>query len=278
MALLDVAILRGSPVPSVDGRIVSASPHRDSLASPSLASADMPVAVPDGDGVTAAPTPGTNTFAPATALALATTPTPQTDDSIRDALDMGGTIANTILRARCEDVARRVIREGGHTSMAALAREIGCAPATLKRLMSSDVYRDVYNRVSDELLGTIDDRIADERLDTLVRSDTLQRRALTVLAEAMAIARGHMADVADGKVVARPQLLKVAVDAAAEVRQVVGSRTGVGANGATVNINVTRNQATIIQGAIRESGIDLSDVLDGVFVVPTPASATANGG
>jgi alpha-D-ribose 1-methylphosphonate 5-phosphate C-P lyase len=123
--------------------------------------------------------------------------------------------------------------------------------------------------VSDELLGTIDDRIADERLDTLARGDTLQRRALTVLSEAMMIARGHMAAVAEGRVIARPQLLKVAVDAAAEVRQVVSARSAVGQTGSTVNVNITKNQATIIQGAFRESGVDLSDVLDGVFVVPT---------
>jgi len=202
-----------------------------------------------------------------TAAVVATVPVaavPATRDTWTDIVDDDGT--STILRARCDDVARRVVREGGHVSMAALAREVGTTPPTLKRLMATKVYRETYNQVSDELLGTIDDRIADERLDTLTRGDTLQRRALTVLSEAMMIARGHMVAVAEGRVVARPQLLKVAVDAAAEVRQVVSARSAVaGANGATVNVNITRNQATVIQGAFRESGVDLSDVLGEMF-------------
>jgi hypothetical protein len=189
-------------------------------------------------------------------------------DALAVAIDRDDASANTILRARCDDVARRVVREGGHVSMTALAREVGTTPPTLKRLMNTPLYRETYNRVSDELLGTIDDRIADERLDTLVRSDTLQRRALTVLSEAMMIARRHMADVGEGRVIARPGLLKVAVDAAAEVRQVVSARSAVGQTGSIVNVNITRNQATVIQGAFRESGIDLSDVLDGAFAMP----------
>src|SRR6185436_15569125 len=131
--------------------------------------------------------------------------------------------------------------------------------------MATPTYRAVYNVVSDEILGTIDDRIADERADMLVRGDSLQKRAMTVLAECFEISRKHAEDVRMGRVAARPQLLKVAVDAASEVRQVVSARSAMGASGTTINVNITRNQATVIQGAIRESGIDLSDVLDGTF-------------
>jgi len=256
---LDVAILRVAPEPG-DGIADVAPPPVVFVKAPEIADAlPAQLAIDDPSGA--------DTIVPRTP------PTTIAPDTIAIALDRRDAPADTILRARCDDLARRIIREGGHVSRAALAREIGCAPATLARLMATDIYRDTYNRVSDELLGTIDDRIADERLDTLVRSDSLQRRALTVLSEAMMIARHHMADVGAGKVVARPQLLKVAVDAAAEVRQVVTARSGVAGNGTTVNINVTRNQATIIQGAIRESGIDLSDVLDGVII-----PAVVNGG
>jgi len=253
--LLDVAILR-SAGRSATSDVANNDPPETATAStdrssPANAPADCDIPVPASVG--------------ADALALTATILP---DAIDVAIDRNDVPSNTILRARCDDVARRVIREGGHVSMTTLAREIGTTPPTLKRLMNTPLYRETYNRVSDELLGTIDDRIADERLDTLVRSDTLQRRALTVLSEAMMIARGHMAAVANGTVVARPGLLKVAVDAATEVRQVVTARSAIGTGGSTVNINITRNQATVIQGAIRESGIDLSDVLDGAFLVP----------
>jgi hypothetical protein len=253
--LLDVSILR-APVPRPERTKVSVNTPV-SLGTSVVATADTTPADATGDVPIDLAIPS---VANASTVAPAIPP-----DALAVAIDRDDIAANTILAARCDDVARRIVREGGHISITTLAREVGTSPATLKRLMNTPRYRETYNRISDELLGTIDDRIADERLDTLVRSDTLQRRALTVLSEAMMIARGHMLAVAEGKVVARPQLLKVAVDAAAEVRQVVSARSAVGATGSTVNINITKNQATIIQGAIRESGIDLSDVLDGMF-------------
>jgi len=259
--LLDVAILR-TPVPR-SPRAVKASTRTPMEA---VATTDNPPPPANATDMPVASDPAMLSVADAFAAVIDTRVFP---DILATAIDRDDENANTILRARCDDVARRIVREGGHISMTTLAREVGTTPPTLKRLMNTPVYRETYNRVSDELLGTIDDRIADERLDTLARGDTLQRRALTVLSEAMMIARGHMAAVAEGRVIARPQLLKVAVDAAAEVRQVVSARSAVGQTGSTVNVNITKNQATVIQGAFRESGVDLSDVLDGVFVVPT---------
>ena len=262
--LLDVAILR-TPVPrSAPRTVVNASPSSSGPLADNTTSEAPANATGDDTAIDTAPSPVAVASFGREVTAATVADVPAVRDTWIDIADDDGT--STILRARCDDVARRVIREGGHISMAALAREVGTTPPTLKRLMATKVYRETYNQVSDELLGTIDDRIADERLDTLTRGDTLQRRALTVLSEAMMIARGHMVAVAEGRVVARPQLLKVAVDAAAEVRQVVSARSAVaGANGATVNVNITRNQATVIQGAFRESGVDLSDVLGEVF-------------
>lgn len=281
--LLDVAILRATPTPE---RASAATPSTPGEGLTSLGTElpdghDAPSATPAdaADHVSRIPVPATGSAAlatidiatlngvPSTTISAASyAPLPSlAPDALAAALDRDDVPADTIKRARCDDIARRIIRDGGHTSMTALAREIGTSPATLKRLMSTHIYRDTYNRVSDELLGTIDDRIADERLDTLARGDTLQRRAMTVLAEALEISRGHMRAVRDNGAIARPQLLKVAVDAAAEVRQIVSARSSVGANGTTINVNVTRNQATIIQGALRESGVDLSDVLGDAF-------------
>ena len=113
-------------------------------------------------------------------------------------------------------------------------------------------------------------------LDVLVRGDSLQRRAMTVLHEALELSRTHMANVRDAGAIPRPGLLKVAVDAAAEVRQIVSARNATGKDGGpTVNINITRNHATVIQGAFRESGVDLTDVLGDMFNTPAiPTTAT----
>jgi len=196
--------------------------------------------------------------------------TRHTEDPLADMLDspqIGED--NPILLARCDDVARRIVSAGGQISKAELARQVNCAPQTIARLMSRPVFRKVYNEVSDEVMGTIDDRIIDERLDLTARQDAQQRRAMTLLARCFEIVDRHAAQVIDGTAIARPGVLKLAIEAAAEVRQIGTARGGGGVgNGATVNINITRNQATVIQGAIRESGIDLSDVLGEMTIQP----------
>jgi hypothetical protein len=172
-----------------------------------------------------------------------------------------------ILRAKCDDIARRIVRDGGRTNFTALAREVGSSPTTIKRLIGTPTFRRVYDQVSEELLGTVDDRIVDERLDVLSRQDSLQRRAMTVLADCMAIVRAHRQQVIGGAN-PRPGLLKLGVDAAAEIRQLGIAARGAGAGGMNVNVGITinRTHATIIQQAIAESGIDLSDIVEGIVI------------
>lgn len=231
-----------------------------------------PLALAADDSTRAAETPddaASSLAAPSGATVLIATPiTASPRDDIADMLDRDDPAVDTIKQARCDDISRRIIREGGHISMAALAREMGTTAPTLKRLMSTALYRQTYNRISDELLGSIDERIADERLDVLTRGDTMQRRALTVIGECLEMVRAHKRAVDNGAV-ARPGMLKVGIEAAAEIRQLVTARAAAGANGAQVNINITRNQATVIQGAFRESGVDLSDVLGEAFTTST---------
>jgi len=192
-----------------------------------------------------------------------------------DAIDDFRTGEYTVLKARCDDLARRIIRDGGDVTFTRLARDVGTAPATLKKLMATSMYREVFNRVSDEILGTIDDAIIDERRDVMTRGDALQRRALTLLGEAMAISRAHMDAVKGNPSAARPSLIQAGIDAAAEVRQVVTSRAAIGAPGATVNVIVNRQQALVIGGALAESGVDLSDILGGFTTRDAPASTEA---
>lgn len=264
-ALLDVAILRASPQRDATS---TAPPTTPIGTEPLVEIASHGAAPANAVGCDVTPAASAVDIAPAAAASPAT-------DDITNALTNDRDATSTILRAKCDDIARRIIREGGHIAMAQLAREIGTTAPTLKRLMATPTYRETYNRISDEILGSIDDRIEDERLDNLIRGDLLQRRALTVLNEAMAIARGHMAAVAAGTVVARPQLMKVAVDAAAEVRQVVSARAATGTNGAALNVNITKNQAVIIQGAFRESGVDLSDIIGDLFAAAPVVDTTA---
>lgn len=175
----------------------------------------------------------------------------------------------TVLMARCDDLARRIVRDGGQVTYARLAREIGTSPATLQKLMGTRLYRETYSRVADEILGTIDEHLRNERMDVLSRSDSLQRRALTVLASAMDVAEKHMADVRTGAagVIARPSIMQAGIDAAAEVRQVVAARTAMtndaGGKGGALTVN--KVQAVVIQGALAESGVDMSDILGAVF-------------
>lgn len=182
---------------------------------------------------------------------------------------------HTVLRARCDDIVRRVIRDGGDVSYASLARELATSPATVKKLMATAVYRETYSRVSDETYGTIDDAIVDERRDVLTRGDALQRRALTLLGEAMEISRAHIAAVRGNPSAARSSLIQAGIDAAAEVRQVVTSRAAATSNGATINVTVNRQQAVVIRGALVESGVDLSDILGDVFGAPATHAPTA---
>lgn len=207
--------------------------------------------------------------------ASAIDPTTNTDD-LAGLLDTSNEHA-PILRARCDDIARRIVGAGGQITTTELARQIGCAPATIKRLMSRPIFRDVFNAVNDEIMGTIDDRILDERLDLTQRQVAQQQRAMTMLAKCFAIVDKHAAQVMDGTAVVRPGVIKLAIEAAAEVRQ-IGQARGGAANGVTINNNIslTRNQSTIIQGAIRESGIDLSDVLGEMTILPTESIEKAS--
>jgi hypothetical protein len=185
---------------------------------------------------------------------------------------------HTVLRARCDDVVRRIIHAGGDVTYVGLARELGTSPATLKKLMATALYRETYNRVSDEVLGTIDEAIADERRDIVTRGDSLQRRAQTLLGEAMEIARTHMQDAKLKATPVRPSIIQVGIDAAAEVRMVNSARgamaSAAGA-GAGVSVTVTRQQSVVIKGVLAESGVDLSDVI-GEFVSSTQGIAAAN--
>lgn len=182
----------------------------------------------------------------------------------------------TILMAECEDLARRVIREGGNYTMTSLAKEVGVTTGRLKMILASPQYRDIYAKVSESFYGSIDDHIKDERMDSLIRSNAIQARGMTVLGEILDVVQKHTKDVISGGVMPKATLIKAGVDAVAEARQTSAQMAGrTTAQGTTVNFNINGKHASLIQGALRESGVNLNDVLEGYIdaeVVPQDAS------
>lgn len=183
----------------------------------------------------------------------------------------------TILMAECEDLARRVIREGGNYTMTSLAKEMGMTTHRLKTILASPQYRDIYAKTSEAFYGSIDEHIKDERMDSLIRSNAIQARGMTVLGEILDVVQKHTKDVLGGGVMPKATLIKAGVDAVAEARQtsaqMAGRATGQGAS--TINFNINGKHASLIQGALRESGVNLNDVLEGYIdaeVVPQDAS------
>lgn len=172
---------------------------------------------------------------------------------------------DTIVVAECEDIARRVMREGGAYTMTSLAREVGMTVGRLKSLMATPTYRAVAAKVSEEFWGSIDDHIKDERLDSLVRANAIQQRGLTVLGEILDVVKKHTTDVKGGNVMPKATLIKAGVDAVAEARQNANALREMarGSTGGTLNITLTGKHASLIGGALKESGVNLSDVLDG---------------
>jgi hypothetical protein len=170
----------------------------------------------------------------------------------------------TILAAEAEDVARRVIRDAGNVNITTLAAELGWTKERVRNFLATPQYKAIFAKVSEEFWGTIDDHIKDERLDSLTRTTALNARGLTLLGDIFDIVGIHIHTAKENGITPRATLVKAGVDAIAEARQMAAAARGEGKNAAagTVNINITGKHASLIQGALAESGINISDVLD----------------
>ena len=182
--------------------------------------------------------------------------------------------SETITQAECEDVARRILREGGNTSVTTIARELGWSPRRVRALIESTQFKEISTRVGEEFWGSIDDHIKNERLDSMMRVNALTTRGMTVLGEILSLVQDHTVKVKTGTTLPRATLIKAGVDAIAEIRQTAtqlgAKKTGADAPRTIINIK----HASLIQGAIKESGVNLSDVLDGYLDVEVVSETT----
>jgi hypothetical protein len=172
----------------------------------------------------------------------------------------------TLLAAEAEDLARRVLRDGGNITMLSLAKEIGWSSDRLRKFMTSPLYLGIQAKVNEEFYGSIDEHIKDERLDSITRVGAINARGYTLLGEIMDVVGNHAKSVVAGDIQPRATLIKAGVDAIAEARQaatMLHNRSRDESSHGTTNIFVTGKHASLIQTTMKEAGINLADVLDG---------------
>lgn len=157
--------------------------------------------------------------------------------------------------ARAEDISRRILL--GRT-VPQVAREIGMTSVNVRNIMARPEFMPVFERIRTSMYKPIDETIADERADVLLRKDALYSRAMTMAGEIMDAVRQHIKDAP----VPRAAMLKAGVDALAQVRMLKDAAAPVQAAASHFHLNVSADKAAVIQATLAESGVDLSDILD----------------
>lgn len=160
-----------------------------------------------------------------------------------------------IWQSRAEDVARRILL---NRSVAQIGRELGISSVSVRAIIDRVEFAAIFDRIRTEMYRTIDETIADERADTMLRRDALYERGMTLAGEIMEAVRKHIKDAP----VPRAAVLKAGVDAVAQVRMFKDEAPQSTPGRATFNLNVTADKAAIIQATMIESGVDLSDILE----------------
>ena len=170
-----------------------------------------------------------------------------------------------IAEAKYRDIALRILRSGGHITQAELAREVGIAPATISRALGTPFFQKIYHDAYDEVFGTVDDRIGNERGDSIMRARAAQTRALTMVGELMNATRSEIAAVNRGEKPLRAGIVQAGVALAAEARQVAESlneaESSKPVTPGQVTINIDNRRAVVLKDTLKESGVDLSDIM-----------------
>lgn len=195
-------------------------------------------------------------------------PAPGAGGLVRAELDGSTQTGREIIAdAKYHDIALRIIRSGGHIRQTELAAEVGLAPATVGRVLKSLAFQEVYRNVEDEVHGNIDKRIANERGDTLMRSSAIRTRAMTLVGELAEASRRELNRAKAGEVPLRAGMVKAATDVAAEMRMIAKEAAEEERGGRSVEpikqvtINIDNRRAVMMQDAIKEAGVDISDLL-----------------
>lgn len=186
----------------------------------------------------------------------------------RDAKDVP-----VIKAAKFRDVALRILHAGGHITREEIADEIGCERHTVGKILNSPEFKAIYREAYEEVFGTISERIANERADKVVRANALNDRAMTLVGELMDMAIKHKAEAEAGQKTLRVGIVKVGLEAATEARQMYAEFAGSNSPEAKaksvpaqVSVHIDNRRALVIQSAVQEAGVDLSDILAGRVV------------
>jgi len=164
-----------------------------------------------------------------------------------------------ILDAQYHDIALRVI---AGQSVREIAVSQGIAVKRIRHMMMDPRLQEIYIRERDKIKTDISGLIKDEKAPSIVRKGALVTRAQTLLGEVMEAVHGHIQDSNGNGGRLKATMLKAGVDASVAAFNHLEPKGG--GPGATTNtINITADKAAFIQGVLRESGVDLSDVLDG---------------
>ena len=172
---------------------------------------------------------------------------------------LGGGSPRVIVDARYHDIALRVI---AGQSVREIAASQGLATKRIRHMMMDPRLQEIYIRERDKIKTDISGLIKDEKAPSIVRKGALVTRAQTLLGEVMEAVHGHIQDADSNGGRLKATMLKAGVDASVAAFNHLEPKGG--GPGATTNtINITADKAAFIQGVLRESGVDLSDVLDG---------------
>lgn len=157
---------------------------------------------------------------------------------------------------RFEEVARRMLMQQRPFE---IAEALGVSTRHIYKILKADGFVDVYNRVRDTIYSNLDGVIFDEKAAPLLRARASTMRAQTVVAEVIEEVRKRIA-----KGQAKAADMRVAVHAAFGTmdrsQSELANRT-VKHEHTTTRLNVTADAREIIRSTIRESGLDLSDLL-----------------
>ncbi|MEE8489915.1 MAG: hypothetical protein V3S43_06230 [Acidimicrobiia bacterium] len=169
---------------------------------------------------------------------------------------------NTIHDAEMHDVAFLVCQ--GLKTNKQIAAQADMSVAKLEKMFLDDRFQIIYQRVHREVIGTVTEIVANEKADPILRDKAMSTRGRTLLAEVQEKLRERIkGDDAKG------DIFRSAV-AAAKISIDLEKRVASGKSPTNVQINVfnpSKSQATAIQDAYAEAGLNMTDVLEGCVSV-----------
>jgi hypothetical protein len=173
------------------------------------------------------------------------------------------TSQDSLADARLLDIATRVLSGQSPTE---IAFAHGLKIRQLRSLMSKERFHQIYLRLREDLRSHIADTIRNERTAPAIRKIALADRSLTLMGEMLDAVRDHLGDVREGGATLKAAVLHAGVNL---VQATLDRAPGYGRTDASTHttnphttFNIQADQVAVLQGAIQESGLDLSDILN----------------